>query len=108
VNDAPVANADAYSVNEGSDADGTGGQACSATTPMPTTPAAGLSAVQVTEPAHATSFTLNADGSFTYVHDGSETTTDSFTYKVCDNATSSLCSGTVMVSITVNPVNDAQ
>jgi hypothetical protein len=38
---------------------------------------------------------------------GARTTSDSFSYKVCDNATSSLCSGTVMVSNTVNPVNDA-
>jgi VCBS repeat-containing protein len=73
---------------------------------MSTTPAAGLTGTQLSNPLHGT-LTLNANGSFTYVHDGSETTSDTFSYKVCDNATSSLCSGTVMVSITVNPVNDA-
>ena len=48
-----------------------------------------LTAVLVTGPAHASSFTLNADGSFTYVHDGSETTTDSFTYKANDGSLNS-------------------
>ncbi len=38
-----------------------------------------LTAVLVSGPANASSFTLNADGSFTYVHNGGETTTDSFT-----------------------------
>src|SRR3989442_4658507 len=42
----------------------------------------------------------------------SETTTDSFTYKTCDNGTTNgspdaKCSGTATVSITVTPVNDA-
>lgn len=49
-------------------------------------PKAGLTYSVVTPPAHATSFTLNADGTFTYVHDGTPTpVTDTFTYKVCDN-----------------------
>ena len=38
----------------------------------------------VTGPAHATSSRCNPDGSFTYVHNGSETTTDSFTYRAND------------------------
>src|SRR5438128_1153911 len=47
-----------------------------------------------------------------YSHDGSETTSDSFTYKACDNGTTNgspdgKCSGTATVSITVTPVNDA-
>ncbi|MBN95818.1 MAG: hypothetical protein CL928_17395, partial [Deltaproteobacteria bacterium] len=42
--------------------------------------------------------------SVTYVHDGSETTSDSFTYSVSDGE---LDSNTVTVSVTVNPVNDA-
>jgi Tol biopolymer transport system component len=40
-----------------------------------------VTAVEVSAPANASSFKLNADGSFNYTHDGSETTTDSFTYK---------------------------
>jgi len=37
----------------------------------------------VTPPAHG-SLTLHADGSYTYIHDGSETVTDSFVYQACD------------------------
>ncbi|KAF2517139.1 Ig-like domain-containing protein [Flavobacterium foetidum] len=62
-----------------------------------------LTAIVVTNPSHGT-LTLNADGSFTYVHDGSETTSDSFTYRANDG---SLNSNIATVSITVTPVNDA-
>jgi gliding motility-associated-like protein len=47
--------------------------------------------------------TLNADGSFKYKHDGSETTADSFTYHAFDG---NLNGNTVTVNITVTPVND--
>src|SRR5205085_10424227 len=71
VNDAPVANNDSYNVDEG----GT----LSVTAPCVLGNDAGvdspsITAVLVSGPAHAASFALNADGSFTYVHDGSETT----------------------------------
>lgn len=59
----------------------------------------------VTPPAHG-QLTLNANGSFTYAHDGSETTSDSFVYQVCDNGTPSLCANG-MVNITISPANDA-
>src|SRR5437867_3495497 len=72
-----------------------------------------LTANKLTDPAHG-SVVLNADGTFSYSHDGSETTTDSFTYKTCDNGTTGSppvadpkCSPTATVSITVSPVNDA-
>ncbi|OXB08806.1 Ig-like domain-containing protein, partial [Flavobacterium reichenbachii] len=101
VNDAPSAVKDDYAVNEGgtltvttangvllndSDVDGDA-----------------ITAVLVSGPSNGT-LTLNADGSFTYVHNGSETTTDSFTYKANDG---NLDSNTVTVEITINPVNDA-
>ena len=45
----------------------------------------------------------NSDGTFTYTHDGSETTSDSFTYSINDGAGGT---DTATVNITVNPVND--
>jgi len=38
----------------------------------------------VSGPAHALSFTLNTDGSFTYQHNGDFVATDSFTYQLSD------------------------
>src|SRR2546426_843488 len=52
----------------------------------------------------------SADGTFSYSHDGSETTTDSFTYKTCDNGTTGSppvadpkCSATATSSIALTP-----
>jgi len=42
-------------------------------------------------------------GTFTYIHDGSETTTDSFSYRTFDGQDQG---NTVVVSININPVND--
>ena len=56
----------------------------------------------VSGPAHAASFTLNADGSFQYTHDGSETTADSFTYRLSDGS----ATRTATVNLTIAPVND--
>jgi len=61
-----------------------------------------LSALVLMDPVHGT-LTLNADGSFTYVHDGSETLSDSFTYKASDGKSDL---NSAVVTLTVNPVND--
>jgi VCBS repeat-containing protein len=63
-----------------------------------------ITAVLVTSPANASSFTLNSDGSFTYTHNGSETTTDAFTYRAVANG---LQSAPATVTITITAVNDA-
>ena len=47
--------------------------------------------------------TFNADGSFTYVHDGTNTLFDSFTYQVNDGACDS---NVATVTITITPIND--
>ena len=101
VNDAPVANDDAYSVAEGGTlnvgAPGVLGNDTDAENDA-------LMLVLVSGPAHATSFALNADGSFTYVHDGTETTSDSFTYRANDGSS---LSNVATVTITITPSNDA-
>ncbi|MHC5112357.1 MAG: beta strand repeat-containing protein, partial [Planctomycetota bacterium] len=58
-------------------------------------------------PALDPNFQLNPDGTFSYTHDGSETPSDSFTYRACDDGEPSLCSSTATVTITVDTVNDA-
>ena len=66
-------------------------------------PQADLSAALVNGPLEGT-LTLNTDGSFTYVHNGSETVTDSFTYRVSDGIN---FSNLATVFLTITPTNDA-
>lgn len=99
-NNPPVATADGpYNVNQGANLnvatpgvlnnDNDGGDG-----PGP------LTAVLVTGPANAASFTLNPNGSFSYTHNGSATTSDSFTYKANDGVADS---NTVTVSLNIVP-----
>ena len=104
VNDPPDAVADSYTVDEGetlsitktsegvlaNDYDSEGDALTVVTTP-------------VTDTLHG-DLTLYANGTFTYVHDGSETTSDRFYYRVVDALGASAIA---RVSITVTPVNDA-
>lgn len=57
-----------------------------------------------TSPIRANSFTLDADGTFSYEHDGSENFTDSFTYIADDTMDAS---APQIVNIVINPVNDS-
>jgi hypothetical protein len=77
-NTAPIANNDNYSVAEGGTLTDAGPGVLGNDTDAEGNP---LTAVLVSGPANASSFMLNADGSFTYVHNGSETSADSFTYR---------------------------
>jgi large repetitive protein len=95
VNDAPVADPDAFTVAEGGTEDGT------LTGSDPENDE--LSFFVVSDPLHGT-LVINADGTFKYVHDGSETTSDSFTFRVFDGE---LYSSAATVTITITPVNDA-
>jgi len=100
-NEPPVANGDTGTLGEGgtlnepapgvlgNDSDPENDSLTVATTP-------------VTPPTNG-SLTLNADGSYTYIHDGSETASDSFVYQVCDTGT--LCD-TATVDLTITPAND--
>src|SRR5207244_5710050 len=63
-----------------------------------------LTAVLVTGPAHAQSFTLSSNGSFSYTPSADFNGDDSFTYQANDGA---LNSNVATVTITITPVNDA-
>ena len=56
----------------------------------------------VRRPQHGT-FAWSGTGTFTYVHDGSETTTDSFSYLTFDGQDQG---NTVVVLINIRPIND--
>ena len=100
VNDAPVANDDAIGLSEGGTYIGPIADTMGNDTDAEGDP---LTASLVAGPVNGT-LILNPDGSFTYTHDGSETTTDSFQYRVNDG---SLNSNVATVTVSVIPVNDA-
>src|SRR5262245_6900701 len=99
-NGAPIANDDAYATDEDTPLDvlapGVLGNDSDPESDI-------LSAVLVTGPAHAASFTLNADGSFAYAPEAAFGGTDTFIYHANDGTADS---NDATVTITVNPVND--
>ncbi|MFP6622714.1 MAG: Ig-like domain-containing protein, partial [Myxococcota bacterium] len=102
INDAPVAVADALSVDEGgTETTLTGGDSSVLTNDIDVDNDP-LIAELVSGPSSG-SLALNPDGTFSYTHDGSETVSDSFSYHANDGTDDS---NTVSVSITVSPVND--
>mgnify|MGYP003700229143 CR=1 FL=1 len=58
----------------------------------------------IANPSHAASFTFNADGTFSYEHNGDESATDSFTYNFEDAAS---FSETVTATLNITNMNDA-
>ena len=100
VNDAPVAGGDAATVAEG----GTLEIAASTLLANDSDPEnASLSVTAVGDAVNGTVSLSSDQTKATYVHDGSETTTGSFTYTVSDGS----ATDTGTVTITVSPVNDA-
>jgi large repetitive protein len=100
-NTPPVANNDNYSVNEGGTLNVSAPGVLGNDTDANSNP---LTATLVgTGPSNASSFNFNPDGSFVYIHDGSETTSDSFTYKANDGTVDS---NVAQVNITIAPVDD--
>lgn len=100
VNDAPIAVADSYSVDEDGELEISAPGVLSNDTDGDSDP---LTAVLVSGTAHG-ELTLNSDGSFTYTPDDNFNGTDSFSYKANDG---SVDSTPVAVTITVDAVNDA-
>lgn len=99
VNDAPVAVNDAATIAEGGNA-----VVNVATNDTDSDGTINLtSIVIVTQPTNGT-LVVNNDGTVTYTHNGSETTTDSFTYNIKDN--NGLVSNNATVTLTITPVND--
>jgi MYXO-CTERM domain-containing protein len=99
VNDAPTAVDDAVTVAEG-------GQTSIPVAANDTDPDDSLNLGTVaigTMPQHGT-VTVNSDGTVTYQHDSSDTTSDSFTYTIKDGADA--VSNVATVAITVTPVAD--
>lgn len=103
VNDPPVATNDSISLGEGGTASTLVGGATSVLANDSDPEASPLTAALVSGPANAAVFMLNADGTFTYTHDNSESTSDSFTYRANDGADDS---NIATVSISVSAVND--
>jgi len=99
-NDAPVINEDSYNLDEGATLivnSGNGVLANDFDAENET-----LTIAVVNEPTVGT-LLINQDGSFDYTHDGSETTSDVFSYTISDG---SVETAPVNVQLSINPIND--
>ncbi len=104
-NDAPVGSPDVINVAEGGTATTTTANNSSVLTDDTDTENDPLTATLVPGSGplhHLGSFSLSSSGTFTYIHNGSETTTDTFEYTLSDG----LSNVTVSVTINITPVND--
>ena len=101
VNDPPIANPDTIRVSETGTATMTIAMQTSVLANDFDTEGDALTAVLVSTPTFGT-LSLLVSGTFTYVHDGSETTTDSFQYRANDGDDGNITT----VSIQIDGVND--
>ncbi|MFC2079240.1 Ig-like domain-containing protein, partial [Candidatus Bipolaricaulota bacterium] len=97
--DPPLAIDDLYHVNEGESFEVNAPGVMDNDIATPGDP---LTVTLVSDVSHGV-LTLNADGSFIYVHDGGETTGDQFTYYVSSDTKDS---NIATVSLMIHPVND--
>jgi len=106
VNDAPVAEDDSYSTDEGGTITGNvtdNDSDIDATTGDVTPDEHFTLSVSLVNDVDNGTLSLNADGSFTYTHDGGESTSDEFVYELADGAGGS---DQATVSIEIISVND--
>ena len=102
VNDPPLAVSDTIEVDEGGTATALTNGVLSVLDGDSDPEGNPLTAVLFVYPTHG-NLSLSNNGTFSYSHDGSETTSDSFTYRANDGE---LDSNTVTISISIEPVND--
>ena len=110
INDNPVAFNDTYSASEDvllSVPVGTGVRNSNDNDNKDTNPVTNLTVELVSGPTNASSFNLNADGSFTYQSTLNFNGQDSFTYRLNDGQAQNNFSNTATVTINIAPVNDA-
>lgn len=105
INDAPIAQDVSFNTNEDTPLNGILGVGSDSQNGAPNENNTPLTAQLIGGPAHASAFTLNADGSFSYNPQADFNGTDSFTYAIVDSL--GAISNTATVSITIDSVNDA-
>ena len=105
VNDPPVTVTDTLFVLEGGTVTQTTLSNTSLLTNDTDTESDALQAIQLTAPANGT-LAFSSTGTFTYTHDGSETTTDSFQYRAAEIAPGGQVGNIITISITIQEVND--
>ena len=101
VNDAPVASDDSYSIDEGG---AIVGDADEGFLVNDTDVDGDALQIEIVEQPSNGVVQVNTDWSFSYAHDGSETTSDAFTYMAYDGE---YYSNEATVSIAISPVNDS-
>ena len=100
----PISQTDSITVAEGGTATTTTGGATSVLANDRDPDGDPITSSVVTNPLHYSAFTVDTNtGTFTYTHDGTETTTDTFSYRAFDGA---VYGNTVSVTINITPVND--